>query len=97
MSLIWSVWVLGRVSCTMQAEVWFQAFSFNIFLFLPKSEKASGCGSKSLGGRKAVLWKATPYLTGEELLTLLIRGRRLCYSIHNAETTGDHLIHEFHV
>lgn len=25
------------------------------FLFLPKSEKASGCGSKSLGGRKAVL------------------------------------------
>lgn len=37
----------------------------------------------------ADLWKATPYLTGEELLTHLIRGRRLCYSIHNAETTGD--------
>lgn len=37
----------------------------------------------------ADLWKATPYLMGEQLLTHHISGTRLCYSVHNAETIGN--------
>lgn len=37
----------------------------------------------------ADLWKATPYLMGEQLLTHDVSGRRLCYSVHNAETIGN--------
>jgi hypothetical protein len=37
----------------------------------------------------ADLWKATPYLVGEQLLTFHGSGRRLYYSIRNAETIGD--------
>lgn len=37
----------------------------------------------------ADLWNATPYLMEEQLLTYHISGRRLCYSVHNAETTGN--------
>lgn len=37
----------------------------------------------------ADLWKAIPYLMGEQLLTRDVSGRRLCYAVHNAETIGN--------
>lgn len=43
-----------------------------------------------LGRKKmADLWKATPYLTREQLLPFQISGRTLDYSINDAETNGD--------
>lgn len=43
-----------------------------------------------LGRKKmADLWKVTPYLTREQLLPFQISGRRLDYSINDAETIGD--------
>lgn len=45
----------------------------------------------NISGREkmADLWKATPYLMGEQLLPFQISGRRLDYSINDAETIGD--------
>lgn len=43
-----------------------------------------------LGRKKmADLWKVTPYLSREQLLPFQISGRRLDYSINDAETTDD--------
>lgn len=43
-----------------------------------------------LGREKmADLWKATPYLMREQLLPFQINGRRLDYSMNDAETIGD--------
>ena len=42
-----------------------------------------------LGREKmADLWKATPYLVGGQFLPFQISGRRLVYSINDAETIG---------
>lgn len=44
----------------------------------------------TLGRKKmADLWKATPYLTREQLFPFQISGRRLDYSINDAETNDD--------
>ena len=37
----------------------------------------------------ADLWEATPYLVGGQFLPFQISGRRLDYSINDAETIGD--------